>query len=265
MRIVDVHTHAFPDGLADRALEALTDEEKDCVPVIGGTVGDLIESMDKAEIEASVVANIATKPKQLRSILDWSKLIQSDRIIPFISLHPDSEENEIILDEATEAGIKGVKIHNLYQGFAIDDPRMIPLYEAVAERNLILLFHAGKDPAYEECESASPERILRVHKKIPRLRIVAAHFGGWRVWNEVQDVLAGQDIYFDISSTLGDIEEDRWTRILEIHSPERVLFGTDSPWLNQKDYLDRFQALPLPDITKDKILSRNAFHLLDMA
>lgn len=264
MRIVDFHTHAFPDSIAPLALEKLTDKAAGWDPFHDATIGSLLQSMDRAGIDISVIASIATKPSQLRPILEWSKAIVSDRIVPFISVHPDAQDNEAIMNEAKESGIKGVKIHNLYQGFDIDDPRMFPIYEAMAERDLIMLFHAGNDPAYDDCSGGGPDRIRLVHEGVPTLRIVAAHFGGWLIWEEVVDQLAGTDVYLEVSFTVGQIREELWNRIFDMHSKDRIVFGTDSPWADQKDYLDLFNAVPMPDDARRRILSSNALGLLGL-
>lgn len=265
MRIIDFHTHAFPDALAHVALEKLTDKSSGWDPYHDATIGGVLASMDRAGIEASVIASIATKPSQVRPILDWSRAIKSDRIVPFVSVHPDCRENEAALDEARSAGIKGVKIHNLYQGFDIDDPRMFPVYEAIAARDLVLLFHAGADPAYDDCRGAGPDRIRLVHERVPGLKIVAAHTGGWRVWEQVVEQLAGSGVYLEISFTLGQIRPDLWERIWGLHSKELMVFGTDSPWADQKEYLERFLAEPIPEPVRRRILFENAAALLQLS
>jgi len=262
MRVVDFHTHAFPDAIAAKAMEKLTDKAAGWDPFHGGTVAELERSMDRAGIDISVIASIATRPTQVRPILDWSVSIASDRMVPFISVHPECRENEAVLDEGKAAGIKGVKIHNLYQGFHIDDPRMFPVYEAIAERGLVMLFHAGGDPAYDDCSGAGPDRIRLVHERVPGLRIAAAHTGGWLVWEEVAKQLAGTDVYLEISFTLGQVREELWDRIFAVHSKERFLFGTDSPWADQREYLDLFHAQPMPEEVRRKILGGNALALL---
>jgi predicted TIM-barrel fold metal-dependent hydrolase len=264
MRIVDFHTHAFPDAIAPLAMEKLTDKAAGWDPFHDATVGGLLASMDHAGIDISVIASIATKPSQLRPILDWSKKIISGRIVPFISVHPDASDNVAILDEAKESGIKGVKIHNLYQGFDIDDPRLFPIYEAIAERDLIMLFHAGNDPAYDDCSGGGPDRIRLVHERVPELHIVAAHFGGWRIWEEVLDQLAGIDVYLEVSFTVGQIKDQLWNRIFDAHPKDRILFGSDSPWADQKAYLDLFNAVPMPDDVRGRILATNALALLGL-
>ena len=58
--IIDFHTHVFPDFLAPRAI-GLLEDEGDVTACLDGTVGALIRSMDRAGIDGSVVATIATK------------------------------------------------------------------------------------------------------------------------------------------------------------------------------------------------------------
>lgn len=91
--IIDFHTHAFPDALADGAVKVL--QQKGGIAVhLGGRISSLLESMDRLGVEKSVVCSIATKPSQFEPILAWSKKIRSERIIPFPSLPPTDWENK---------------------------------------------------------------------------------------------------------------------------------------------------------------------------
>ncbi len=88
--VIDIHTHAFPDHLAPRAVAQLQAETEDIQAVLDGTTSDLLRSMDRAGIDASVVASIATRPEQFEPILRWSAAIRSPRLLPFPSVHPDA-------------------------------------------------------------------------------------------------------------------------------------------------------------------------------
>ena len=218
--------------------------------------------MDRAGIEKSVVLSIATHPKQVRSITDWAINIRSDRIIPFPSIHPLFSNFESELDRIKSAGLRGIKLHPMYQEFVIDDPSLFPLYQAIADRGLICLFHAGWDIAYPESDQAAPHRILNLHKAIPELKIVAAHLGGWQVWDEVVRCLLGHPIYMDTSFSIREAKTSEFRRILDNHPQNYLLFGTDSPWLDQKEELDAWKALDIPVEFKEKILFKNAELLL---
>jgi len=262
MKTIDFHTHAFPDQLAGNALDQLHTNSGDYLAYHNGTVQGLLQSMDRAGIEKSVVVSIATKPKQVERITDWAISIRSDRIIPFPSIHPLFSNFESELDRIKSAGLQGIKLHPMYQEFMIDDPTLLPLYRAIANRGLICLFHAGWDIAYPESDQAAPHRILNLHQAIPELKIVAAHLGGWQVWGEVARHLLGRPIYLETSFSIREANTSEFRQILDNHPPEYFLFGTDSPWLDQKEELDAWKALDIPVEFKEKILFKNAERLL---
>ena len=62
---IDIHTHAFPDKVAPRAIEHLeTIAEWQAVGY--GTVSGLLRSMDAADLDISAICYIATKPDQVK-------------------------------------------------------------------------------------------------------------------------------------------------------------------------------------------------------
>ncbi|MCX6348044.1 MAG: amidohydrolase family protein [Candidatus Aureabacteria bacterium] len=262
--VIDFHTHAFPDDLAERALSRLREHSGDYRAYHDATVRGLLISMNRAGIDAAIVASIATKPEQTEKIIRWSLTIQGPRIIPFASLHPTSRHFAGELEKIAASGLKGVKLHPMYQEFTVDDPLLFPLYQAIAERGLILLLHAGFDIAFPGNHQADPTRILNVHNAVPNLKIVASHLGGWRLWEEVLETLAGKPVYLETSFAAREADPQLLRAILDKHSPEFLLFGTDSPWLDQKEELLAWRQLDIPPKLRDKILFRNAERLLGL-
>ena len=51
-------------------------------------------------------------------------------------------------------------------------------------------------------------------------------------------------------------------RLVRRHGVERVLFGTDSPWADQRACVKSMQRLPMTDAEKARILWQNAADLL---
>lgn len=263
---VDFHTHAFPDGLAPKAIEVLNSEiPRESWAVLDGTIDDLLRSMDEAGIDRSVICSIATAPKQVEPIINWSLSIASERIVPFGSVHPQCADLPGAAQRIADAGLKGLKLHAQYQEFAIDERRMWPLYAAVEDLGLILVFHAGRDIAFPpEDDRAAPGRILTVHRAFPGIPMVAAHLGGWKMWDEVAETLAGTDVYLETSYTFNMNSRDAVDRILDRHSRERILFGTDSPWVDQKLTLDLVRGAFPEDETRRMVLEKNARRLLGL-
>jgi hypothetical protein len=161
-----------------------------------------------------------------------------------------------------DAGIEGIKLHPLYQSFAVDDPRMFPLYEAIAEKKLLLLMHAGYDIAFDREDVASPSRLERVVTNFPRLKLVLAHLGGWNWLDGVIERLIGKDVWIDTSYSVGCCTDRQRDRILSGHSPDRILFGSDSPWGRMGEHVRYVASFPISDEAKEKIFSRNADALL---
>jgi len=107
MKIVDIHTHAFPDSLAEKAMASLQKFNAPYKPFTKGTVAALLASMADAGIHSSFVLNIATKPEQAASIRKWSKEIASEKIMPLGSVHPDSMNWAEEIEHFSADGMKG--------------------------------------------------------------------------------------------------------------------------------------------------------------
>jgi predicted TIM-barrel fold metal-dependent hydrolase len=260
--IIDFHTHAFPDSIAEKAMAALK-QEGDIKAHLDGRIASLISSMDKNGIEKSLVCSIATKPSQFEPILSWSKKISSERIVPFPSLHPDDPEAAERIDRIKEQGLKGIKFHPYYQNFSIDEDRLFPLYDRISRNGLILVMHTGFDFAYEKNRITDPEKILKVLENFPDLKLVTTHLGAWDDWDEVEKLLIGKEIYMEISFSLEFLNKERAYSIICRHPKEYILFGTDSPWTDQGKTLSLFKELNLEKDVEEHILRHNAIRLLN--
>lgn len=259
--VIDFHTHAFPDTLAQKAISIL--EREGGVPAkLDGRIASLLSSMDSCGIEKSVVCSIATKPSQFDSILKWSETIADERIIPFPSVHPDDPDAVEKIGIIKQKGFKGIKLHPYYQDFDINDRKLFPLYEKITEEGLILELHTGFDFAFKRIRKADPEKIIEIKNTFPSLKLVATHLGGWEDWDNVIKFLMGKEIYMEISYSLEFLDKNKAKEIIMNHPEEYVLFGTDSPWTDQKETLNLLRSLELPPDIEMKILRENALSLL---
>ncbi len=190
-QIIDIHTHAFPDSLADRAMAQLH-SECDIRSYLDGRVSSLLGSMDEAGICTSILCSIATRPSQFESILEWSLQIRSERIIPFPSVHPNDPKAADKVRVIAEKGFIGVKLHPYYQDMIVDEPKYDFLYKSIIENDLILVLHTGYDIAFAREERAGPRQILTVLDRFSDLKLVTTHMGGWFQWDEVEQYLLGR-------------------------------------------------------------------------
>ena len=261
VRLIDFHTHAFPDQLGEGTVQRLS-ARAGITAALDGTVTSLLGSMDRLGIEAAVVLSVATKPAQFDSILRWSLQIASSRLYPFASVHPDDPQALEHVSRIAEAGLKGIKLHPYYQGFLLDEPRLLPVYERVRDCGLLLLAHTGYDLGYPRDDVADPARVRNVLEAVPGLGFIASHLGGWMDWDRVEEHLLGRPVYLEISYALPYLGIRRARRLLRAHPPEYLLFGSDSPWADAGAALDALLALELGKELTERICYANAARLL---
>jgi predicted TIM-barrel fold metal-dependent hydrolase len=264
MFITDFHTHAFPDSLAAHAIAVLSAGTPEARPRRGGTIGDLLTSMDRAGIDRSVICSIATRPEQFGKILQWSLSIASKRLIPLVSVHPADPDAIANICRIKATGLRGIKLHPYYQDFVLDDPAMFPIYRAISDNNLILVCHTGFDVAFPHIRRCDPVRIANLLDRFPDLKFVATHLGAWRDWDEVEKHLLGKNIYIEISFSLGCAGDEQVRRILTGHPANRLLFGSDSPWQDQSETLEGLRHLRLDPGLNEAILAGNAATILGL-
>jgi predicted TIM-barrel fold metal-dependent hydrolase len=259
--IIDFHAHAFPDAIAARAVSQL-EHGGGVKAFLDGTVSALLASMDSAGIYTSVICTIATKPEQFDPILKWSKAIASPRIVPLPSIHPKGPDPVGQARQVAEAGLRGIKLHPYYQDFDLDDEALFPLYRALDDLGLFVVFHTGFDFAFPRQRRADPVRVLRVLDRVPSLRLITSHMGAWDDWDEVEKHLLGKPITMDISLSLELLGRERARAMLLAHPPDRILLGTDSPWSSQSETIGLLRSLELDGDLEARILGGNAESIL---
>ena len=276
--IIDFHTHTFPDAIASKAITTLS-QKAHARAFSDATAEGLVRSMDRAGIDLSVILPVATAPRQVEHINDRAAALnEGGRLLSFGSMHPLLETWEAELERIAEIGLKGIKIHPVYQDVAIDDPRFVRILKKCGELGLIVVMHAGDDIGFPGVSLCPPEATRRAFDKAGDVTLVAAHVGGWRRWRDVIPFFADTPILIDTSFSLGEIkplddgyyrpeelpmlEEELFLEIVGALGSGRVLFGTDSPWSDQETELERFRSLPLDDKEKEAILGGNARCLL---
>ena len=275
--IIDFHTHVYPDAMAERIMAALGN-----VPGVqghtDGTLSGLLASMTAAGVDKSVILPVNTRKGQFDSITKFALAIneQYDNLISFGGIHPDDDDPEEKLTYLKELGFKGIKIHPDYTETFIDDERYIRIVTAAQELGLLVVTHAGKDPAYDVVH-CPPERARDLLDTVDDLTafdepfMIFAHLGGNRLLADVEKYLVGQNCYIDISCSFSDLgnfsdaTDEDVVRVIKNHGADKILFATDSPWNDQKAYIARFKALPgLTDKEKEMILGGNAQRILGL-
>lgn len=261
--LIDFHTHAFPDAIAQRALSQLAQAGGALRPRTDGTAAGLTRALEGADARG-VLLPVATNPLKLKSINDWAKDQASKVLIPFGAAHPLAPDALEQLAYVKELGFKGVKLHPEYQGFAVDDPRAVRLYREIGRLGLITVFHAGLDVAYMPPGRCEPQALAGVLKYFDGAPVVAAHMGGFLRWEEAYRHLCGREVYLDTAYSHGCLLKPLAEKMIEKHGAEKILFGSDLPWSAIEDERDLVLSLNIGPEEKDLILYGNAQRLLGL-
>lgn len=262
--IIDFHTHTFPDKIAERTMKVLA-ERCGLTPRRSGTVGSLKESMKRGGVDLSVVLPVATSPRQEPSInAESARLNGRDGLYFAGAIHPDCPDVDSALDAIKAYGFFGIKLHPDYQRVFFDDERYINIIAKAAERDLMIVTHAGLDVGYRDCIHCTPDMILRVLDRLGDSiadKLVLAHLGSYDNPDEVLEKLVGKPVYMDTAAVLG-LQTEKRERIIKAHGADKILFASDSPWADQLEYINILNSFDLSERDKRKIFCENALRLL---
>lgn len=279
--IIDFHTHTFPKKIAKKTIEHLSDIAH-MAPSLEGTGEGLLSSMSRNHIDYSVTFSVATKAEQVERLNDIAiENINNKRFIYFGSMHPLYEGYEKELERIAAAGVKGIKIHPVYQECSFSGPEFENIFKKCIELDLIVITHGGLDIGFPGMDYCGPDKIRDVSDRLPNLRLVVAHMGGWKQWDMAKELLKDTPVFLDSSFSVNRINarpdenyysekellllnREEFRDMVKAFGAERILFGTDSPWQGQLESIEFIRSVDISDEEKSDILGENAKKLLNI-
>jgi len=273
---IDFHTHAFPDKIAAGALAHLRENTRTYESLYGSahahtdaTLAGLTASSRAAGLDISLVLPIATSPKPSETLNNFAAFTDKQPgLRSFGSVHPLNPQAQAEVHRIRELGLRGIKLHPEYQNCYADSPEVIAVVRAAAECGLAVIFHAGADIGMPPPVHCTPEHVARLCGAVPDAHIILAHMGGYRMWDEVLRRLPDLPVDIDMSFCLPNHPEahDLFARIIRRIGVTHVLFGSDSPWADQKTALEAACAFlthyGFSPEEQDAILGGNAARIL---
>ncbi len=285
--LIDFHTHTFPDELAPKVIPKIAGDAS-IRYYTEATNSSLIGSMDRAKVDMSVILPVVTKPSQCETINRTAKEVNDryfPRLLSFGGIHPDNENYREILKCLQNDGVKGIKLHPLYQGVAIDDIKNLRIIDYAGELGLTVVIHAGRDLSFPG-DFADPYRISRMLDEVKPEKIVLAHMGSYALWEDVYELLCGRGAYLDTSFSLTPVrplhnnkkgmesllanpilvpplKPELFRKMVEKNGVDHMLFASDSPWCDQKETFEMVDNC-LDESEKDAVYYGNALRLLNL-
>ena len=255
MRIIDCHTHIYPEAIARKAAASIRDFYNLGDEELEGTAAELLRRGAKAGIDGFVVLPVGMKPAQVHHVNTFilEQMSCQSRFWGLGTVHAAMEDLTEEVRWILDSPLRGVKLHPDFQGFDIDDPRLFPMYEMLRGKKPVM-FHTG-DPRYD---ASHPRRVKRLLELFPDLQIVAAHFGGYSVYEEAYGILRDTDCVFDVSSSLMFLPEGTAERYIGGYGAERMMFGSDFPLWDPAVEVNRFLNLKLTQNQREQIAHKTA-------
>lgn len=184
------------------------------------------------------------------------------RFLAYITINPNYPESEIAaeIEKWDAAGrIKAFKIHPSFCQYPADGEKYAPVWEYANEHALPVLSHSGTGG------HGNVEQLAQLAKKYPNVKVLVAHAAS--SWNMIEKscecALKQDNLYLDLTGSpllAGALET-----MVERVGADRVLFGTDMPFIDPRPGVGRIAFSRLSDDDKRKVLGLNAKRVFSVA
>ncbi|MGQ9614831.1 MAG: amidohydrolase family protein [Spirochaetota bacterium] len=159
-------------------------------------------------------------------------------------------------------GFVGIKIHPSLSRVSADDDRYEHVWKFALDHGLPIVTHSWSVSIYNPVQVLStPDKFERHVKKYPEVRFVLAHSGGRGEgrFDAMRMVKDYENIYIDFA---GDIYCHRYFETMaEEKLLDRVIFGTDYPFMDHRSHLTRVYLAEIPARYKIVILQKTALNV----
>jgi len=236
--LIDFHAHCYPDAVWPKVQAAIF-ERYGTQADNSGTLAGLDEKMNAAGIHLAVVQPVANQPKHVRSVNEWVESVRAGHknMLFFGAMHPGVEDPYAEVCALARKSFRGIKMQPNAGAYYPDSKECFSIYQALQENDMILLTHTGDELKPFSPLYAHPKNFKNVLDSFPDLKIIFAHLGGYKTWDDLDTILGYKNAYYDTAMSC-EIGVKEYQGLIEQIGIDRVLFGTDFPWYDIKKALD---------------------------
>lgn len=219
-------------------------------------VEDIIAGMDRCQIEVAILSSLSglMHTETHKDNLYVRKLVHQNpnrfRGLAVVTPYAGRRAAEELETCLRDPGFVGLKLHPWIQGYYGGADFVAPLLEICQNHSAPVVFHTGTPPY------AQAYHIWVQAQKFPQVTFILAHLGLNYQWRDAIEV--GKMC----SNTLFDTSGISYTfaikRAIEELGPERVLFGSDNPFLFPETELQKVVTLGLNTKALKLVLCENA-------
>ena len=279
MRAIDMHVHVpRQSGLPDTAVEADLRRyfRVQSVPEDAGEMAAKYREWDILGVIFSVDTQTSTgEPPDTNDYVAQIVREFPEQFVGFATVDPwkGSWAVQELERSVGELGLSGLKLHPIHQAFFPNDSRFYPLYRKCVELGVPVLFHTGFAAAgvgmpggggLKLKYSAPIPGIDDVAADFPDLSIVMAHPAWPWVEEQIAVALHKANVFLDLSGWAPRYIPEVLVHETNTRLRDKVLFGSDFPYMPPDRWLRDFEDLPIRDEVRPKVLLENARRVLNL-
>jgi len=281
---IDVHTHVHRSVRAAPEQTARGNEAMGAYFGIGSMphytvpeLADYYRQRNMACVTFTIDNITATGEEPVPDNIEIAELAaeHADVIIPFASVDPARGAAGVRLARrlADDFGVRGFKFHPSTQGFFPNDRMAYPLYELIASRGLVALFHTGQTGVGAgtrggggiRLKYSNPLYVDDVAADFPDLDIILAHPSfPWQ--DEALSIATHKPrVYIDLSGWSPKYFSPQLVQYAGTLLRHKVLFGTDFPLITPERWISDFEGVAIKPEARPLIMKENAARLFGLA
>ena len=279
---IDMHVHVEQDGhghvsLDQELLDASAKYFKstaDRTPTVE-RLAERYRALSMAAVIFTVDATTALGHPALSSVeIADAAAEHADVLIPFGSVDPHQPDLAVerVRRLVGEHGVRGFKFHPTLQAFMPNDERFYPIYAAIEEAGVPVVFHTGQTGIGAGLPGG---RRLKLRYSQPMLiDDVAADFADLTVilahpsvpWQDEAISMATHkaNVFIDLSGWSPKYFPPQLVRAARSYLADKVMFGSDYPVIDPERWMRDFAELDISDDVRGKIVKDNAVRVLGL-
>jgi predicted TIM-barrel fold metal-dependent hydrolase len=177
----------------------------------------------------------------------------------FFDPRRDREDLSVLRRSIRLNGFRGIKIHPSLSGIPADDPRYEEVWKFASNHDIPIVAHTWSVSSYNPVQVLStPDKFEKYIQKYSGVRFIMGHSGG-RGTGRLEAMRLAEtypNVYMDFA---GDIYCLRYFETMaERGILDRVLFGSDYPWIDARSHLTRVYLADIPLAAKGAVFRDNA-------
>lgn len=231
-------------------------------PACKGSSDEMVAVMDQLNIEKlAVTSTLACFSDCPRGNVEVAELLQRhpQRFLGYITVNPNprGEALEQLERYAHFHHPPLIKLHPDLHQYPVTGPNYLPIWDYAHQTHAIVLVHTWDSDA-----NCGPLLFAGIARQFPGARILLGHSGvSWRGYGQAIDVVKeAPNVFLDISGSQS--HRTVLERCVGEVGAERILFGSDMPYLEAAVSLGRVLTAGITDEAKHSILRHNFLRLL---